>query len=155
MAESSRPRSLGTAASLQTERLRQLRAMASVEIKRIVEEMRQATAVPRLRYHVRKHRDLLGVDGEAGYLHALREHLAHDHLRLFTYLRAKDRVPFWELVAPDTGTTLVYNEAGRSIWSFLQPKNADARMRAFETDWIEVVRTPEGWRFLEDWRWRT
>ena len=88
------------------------------------------------------------------YLRAVRQRLTRDDLRVFTYLRTKDCRPFWELVAPDTGTTVMYNEQATSIWSFFRPASAVERMTAMETWWIEVLRSPTGWQFEENWRWR-
>ena len=141
-------------AALRQERLAQLRQFTDRDVERVRASIRQATAVPNLCYHLRKHGAAMAVHTEDEYLRALREHLRREDLRVFTYLRPRGHVPFWELVASDTGTTVVYNSKRKQIWSFFQPKDADGRMRYAETAWIEVIRLVDGWEFEESWRWR-
>ena len=138
---------------LQAERVEQLRQLSDQEVSRIVESIRHATTIPRLPYHFEKHGRGLGIATAEEYLQASREHLRRRDLRIFTYLRPAGRVPFWELMAPDIGTTVMYNEQRRQIWSFFRPEDAAARMAAVQAGWIEVVRTATGWDFREHWQW--
>ncbi|MBI4496761.1 MAG: VanZ family protein [Chloroflexi bacterium] len=146
-------RAVGAMASPQAERLAQLQTMRTEEIDAIVAAVRRAETVPALQRHFEKQGQLLGARMPEEYVRLFREHVRRQDLRVFTYIRPSGKVPMWEFVAPDTGTTVMYNERRRSIWSFFRPRNATARMRGVQTNWIEAVQTPDGWRFVEDWIW--
>ena len=96
----------------------------------------------------------LGLGGDEEYLRALRAHLARPDLRIFTYLQTRDRLPIWELVAPDTGTTAMYHERRGQLWSFFRSIDPDARMASAQAWWVEAIRTVTGWRFEERWQWK-
>jgi hypothetical protein len=59
----------------------------------------------------------------------------------------------WALVEPDTGTTVLYNESAGQVWSSVRPVDAAARAAVLQAVSVEVLRTPSGWRFEENWRW--
>lgn len=141
-------------ASLQAERLAQLRTMRPEDIDTLMVGVRRAGTVPALQRHFDRHGPGLGArTAEDYYLHRFQQHLEREDLRIFTHLRPRGRVPLWEFIAPDTGTTVLYNERRRSIWSFFRPANAQARMHGVQTRWVEVIRTPAGWQFVADWIW--
>jgi hypothetical protein len=142
------------AAPLQAARLAQVTRMDPRDIDQLVQRIRRADSMPKLGYHATRHAEDVGAGSAQEYLEALRAHLARADLRVFTYLRTKDRTPIWELVAPDTGTTVMYHEERSSLWSFFRPVDVGARMANAETWWVEAIRTPTGWRFEERWRWR-
>lgn len=139
--------------ALQRVRLDQLRRRSADEIARIVQAIRRARTLPRLAYHVKRHARKMGLGSVEAYVAALQHHGARRDLRLFTYLRTSDRLPFWELVAPD-GATVLYSQERRQVWSFFRPDDPDARMAKAEAWWIEVVAQAHGWRFEEYWRWK-
>ena len=142
------------AKALRSARLTQLQHLTPEDIRTVLEAIRQASVIPRLAYHVSKHGGQLGANSEVGYLEAFRQHLWRTDLRIFTYLRYKDRVPFWELVAPDTGDTVAYNEKRKQVWTFFRPDDSEARAQGLGLSWIEVLGTRDRWTLEENWQWR-
>ena len=119
-------------------RYRQLLSTRSEDIAELLVNLRRVQAVPQPDYHFRKHGEDLGVDNVDAYQAASRRFLGRDDLRVFSYLRPKDNTAMWELVAPDNGTTVMYNESRKAILSFLRPDDAAARMEAAQGWWIEL-----------------
>lgn len=146
-------RSLGAAASLKVQRLQQLRSLSDQSITQLIGEIRSAKTIPKPEYHSHLHGKEFDANTVEQYLRAFRAHLERQDLRIFTYLRARNRTPFWELVAPDTGASVPYNEQRRAVWSFFRPGRPAMRMERYQADWIEVRRTDSGWIFDEDWQW--
>ena len=76
----------------------------------IVLHIKDATTLSRMEYHFEEHAAEFGVTSTEEYLALLRVHLRQDDLRIFSYLRPRGQAPFWALVAPDAGDTVLYNE---------------------------------------------
>jgi hypothetical protein len=141
-------------ATLQSDRLAQVALLEDGDVERLVEQIRRADSIPKLEYHLARHGRDVSAGAAAEYLRVLQAHRARRDLRVFTYLRTKDRAPTWELIAPDDGTSAMYHEERRSLWSFFRPIDPDARMISMETWWIEAIRSAAGWHFEERWRWK-
>lgn len=154
MAEETTPGSPRLTSSLRAERLAQLRRAHREDIGRIANEILRAETIPRLYYHFRQHGQEFGATTPEAYLAAFQKHRGRRDMRMFTYLRGRGRVPFWELVAPDTGTSVTYNEQRRVVWSFFRSERPELRFARYQVLWIEVIRAGTGWRFEEDWRWQ-
>lgn len=141
------------AASLKATRASQLRAMEPVAIDAILSSIRQAETIPKVDYHFAQHGPEFSARVSAEYLERLREHVQRHDSRVFTFLRQPDRVPFWALVAPDTGATVLYHEQRKAVWSFYRPTIPAVRFGKVQSDWIELVRRGERWDIEEDWQW--
>lgn len=140
---------------LQALRLSQLQGRSSDQIDAIVLIIRQTTTLSRMEYHFEAHAYEFGVTTLQEYLVMFHVHLQSDNLRVFSYLRPRGQLPFWALVAPHTGDTVLYNEARRRVYSFYRPDEPDRRMPAVQIHWVELTRTNAGWHLEEEWRWRT
>jgi len=46
---------------------------------------------------------------------------------------------------------VLYNESQQSIWSFYRMALPEHRLRRYQLEWLEVVRTARGWEFKESW----
>ena len=135
------------------ERAAQLRQLTAADLAAAVRALGGVQRLPRIRYHFAQHGRDLGATSIEEYDGAFRLHLAQADLRIFSYLRARDRVPFWELVDPVNGRTVLYNEEVREAWSFFQPSDPAAPYRNAEGWWVEVVPGPTNWQIEEQWRW--
>ena len=125
--------------------------MTSEQIADILRLIRKAETIPRLRYHFEQHGAQFGAQDEQEYLQRMRQHLSREDLRVFTYLRGRRQVPFWELVDLESGATVLYNESQHSIWSFYRMALPEYRLRRYQLEWLEVVRTSSGWESRESW----
>jgi hypothetical protein len=132
----------------------QVASLNDEEIDRLVRQIRASVTLPKLEYHLARHGRDFGDGSGTSYIRALRAHLARPDLRVFTYLRTRDRAPMWELIAPGDGTAALYHEERRSLWSFFRPIDPDARMLNAAMWWVEAIRSPAGWHFEERWRWK-
>ncbi len=103
LADKQVPRSLGAATSNRDTRIWQVAGMSSGDVEKLLARIRQSEAVPRLRYHFEQHGAELGAGDEQEYLQRMRQHLSREDLRIFTYVRGKKHVPFWELVDLESG----------------------------------------------------
>ena len=74
--------------------------MSSQDIDSLLIRIRQSRTMPKLSYHFGQHGAEFGVRDEREYLQRMREHLSREDLRIFTYLRGRRQVPFWELIDP-------------------------------------------------------
>ncbi|MBI4321197.1 MAG: hypothetical protein HY675_22120 [Chloroflexi bacterium] len=81
----------------------------------------------------------------------MRSQLFREDLRVFTYPRGRRRVPFWELIDLESGTTVLYNESRQRVWSFFRMALPEFRLRRYRLEWLEAVRGPRGWEFRESW----
>lgn len=81
-------------------------------------------------------------------------HLQRDDLRILSYLRPRGLVPFWALVAPDTGDTVLYNKARKRAYSFYRPNDPERQISAIEGFWIELVWRDIEWWVEYQWQWQ-
>lgn len=141
--------------SLQVLRIQQLNQETGERISRIVGEARRATDIPQLEYHLRKHGAEFGATTAEEYVQAFREHLRRDDLRIFTFLddASYGTVALWAFVAPDTGTTALYNEKRRQVRTFYRPWSPERRMANVRHLWVEVIGREGAWVFQEQWEW--
>lgn len=136
-------------------RVRQLQQLSPEAIAHVLDTIRRSETIPSLEYHFRQHGRELGVTTPDEYLRAFQRHLERDDPRVFTYVRERRQRQevLWELVAPDTGATVMYNESRGGVHSFFRPSDPARRAAAFQRSWVEVSRIPLGWRFEEQWQW--
>lgn len=125
--------------------------MSNQDIDSLLTRVRQSRTMPKLSYHFEQHGAEYGARDEQEYLQRMWEHLSRENLRIFTYLRGRRRVPFWELVDLEGGATVLYNEPQQSIWSFYRMALPEYRLRRYQLEWLEAVRTSRGWEFRESW----
>ncbi|MBI2321796.1 MAG: hypothetical protein HYU88_06820 [Chloroflexi bacterium] len=141
-------------AHLRALRLAQVQDLSSEQIEGHLLAIRHTSFLPKARYHFERHGPQAGAATEEEYVQLFRKHVARADLRIFTYLRTGDRCPMWEVVAPVTGETAVYNERRGRIWSFHRPSDPYARYTNVQGWWLEVIRIGAGWGFEERWTWR-
>jgi len=91
------PKSLSVASSVRYIRMQQVSAVSRQDIENLLSRIRQSKAIPKLTYHFEQHGAQFGARDEQEYLQRMREHLSREDLRVFTYLRGRRQVPFWEL----------------------------------------------------------
>lgn len=151
LADNRAPKPLSAAASDRYLRMRQVSAMSSQDIDSLLTQIRQSRTIPKLSYHFEQHGAEFGARDEQEYLQRMQEHLSREGLRIFTYLRGRQQMPFWELIDLENGATVLYNESRRSVWSFYRMALPEYRLRRYQQEWLEAVRTPRGWEFKESW----
>jgi len=128
--------------------------MSNAQLDAMIQAVRAERALPLLLYHYRRHGREFDATSESGYLDALHQHLRRRDLRVYSFLRPAGEVPFWALVAPDSGATVLYNEARGRLYSFYRPERPALRMAAVEAHWVELVNTTAGWQPEEHWQWQ-
>ena len=133
LAEKRVPRSLSAAASVRYIRMQQVSAMSDKDVANLLSRSRQSKTIPKLDYHFRKHGAGFGARDEQEYLRRLQEYLSGKDLRIFTCLRGRRQVPFWEMIDLDSGTTVLYNENEHVVWSFYRMPLPEHRLRRYQS----------------------
>ena len=151
LADKQAPKSVNAVASSCHLRMQQVSAMSGEEIDKLLARIRQSRTIPKLSYHFEQHGPEFGARDEQEYLRKMQEHLSRGDLRIFTYLRGRRQVPFWELIDLETGATVLYNESQQRVWSFYRMALPEYRLRRYQLEWLEAVRTARGWEFKESW----
>ena len=134
-------------AQLQAERLDQLRVMRPADYTSLIERMRQPHELPRLEYHFRRHRHEFLFDEIDRYSARFSGHIGRRDILLFTYLRERDRVPFWYVVEPVSEDVALYNELTDTYHSFFRPRDLARFVESGFGWWIEVLERGPVWEF--------
>lgn len=150
MAEHTVHRSLGAAASWQSElraqRLAQLQTMTQQDVQALVDEMTSTTHLPRLSMHFKRHGHEFGAATEGAYQQLFREHARLSSLRRFTFLMRADNARMWYLIDEASGSIAAYNESRKRYWSFFRATDVPRLLGRMRGAWVEVVLTEAGWR---------
>lgn len=113
----------------------------------LVDHMRVAAYLPRLRMHYRQHGHEFGATSAAEYERQFLEHVARNDLHRFTFIRPETGDVRWHLLEPATGAVAVYNETRMRYWSFFQNEYIAMYLSGVRGYWIEVFQDEHDWRF--------
>lgn len=127
---------------LQTIRLAEVQAMTPVEWQKLRAEMAQASKLPKLIEHFRKHAEQfvdLGITDVQGLNALFLEHIRRTDLKIFTYASTQKKAyRQWVLVGMDNGVVALYNESKKTHWSFMRQVRLDEYLAGGRGWWLRV-----------------
>ncbi|MBI4321761.1 MAG: NYN domain-containing protein [Chloroflexi bacterium] len=134
-------------ALLQETRLKELHGLTTAHIDTLMQKMTNATELPRLAYHFRRHGELMGASTKEEYVGLFRQHIRRTDLAVGTALRPKDQARMWYLVGVDTGLVAQYNETRASFWTFMKVGDLPGYLSDASVWWVRVQHTGDRWVF--------